>query len=80
MELKYNETKADFDKYLGMVIEIRQSITGEQVETCLNELEAKWWGYDELALEILKIHECYQINIQNLKKTILDKEMNIAEL
>jgi hypothetical protein len=63
--------KINLQKYLDMVLEIRHSITGEDVETCLKDVERKWGGYDEIELEIIKIHEGHQAVIQNFKKNIL---------
>ena len=54
-----------------MVLEIRYSITGEEVDRCLKDVEDRWAGYDDLELEIIKVHECYQAVIHNLKKALL---------
>lgn len=31
-----------------MLMEIRHSLTGEDMEDCLKQIEAKWTGYDQL--------------------------------
>ena len=71
MKDSYSRYKVDFERYLELVLEIRYSITGEGVDQCLKDIEKKWEGYDDMELEIIKIHECYEALIQNLKKKLL---------
>ena len=63
-----------------MVYEIRSSITGEGVDKCLQDIEGRWEGYDELELEITKIYECYQALVENMKRKLLEKDQKIAQL